>query len=206
MESSFSNIPIALTSASNPVDIWPAQNTIGAATAAMPSTFKNSGQIADHIRMKPNVVNLLPTYPDLPIDVPMTLGQQSYTTLYDSNSFENLESWQITDDMISNMQQQPHTSYEDSQLHQTDATGHMIFNQRTYLFIGPHPAQQVSKPSITEAVALSNKEKYKNDLNLEKDHVENPVEMDLLVKDKLSLITADALLRGLDLKMSQLHM
>jgi hypothetical protein len=229
--SSSSIISAVPASSMSYVGSWSAKGPMNTMTTPINPSFDNSGLTADFIRMKPNVVNLLPVYPDMPIDAPATCeslniqpvqatAPQDYTMLYDTSSFMDPTNWQMTDDLTGGVQQQQENYVEsfqqqvnnaDAQQEQRDSQ--IMPNQMIYPSIIPELSKQILKTDIIKAQMCEDDREGDSDSEFEQndnDETRAPgatgfPALSLTAEDKLSVIAADALLRRLDLQMSQLH-
>lgn len=232
--SSSSMVSAVPTSSMSYVDNWSAKGPMNAVNNSINPSFGNSGMTAEFIRMKPNVVNLMPVYPDMPIDASVTCGSlniqpvqatapQDYTMLYDTSGFVDPTNWQMTGDITGVSQQQQQTNYVEPLQQQSDDAdiqqdqrnnGQIMPNQMIYPSIIPTLSKQVLKTDIIkkqiceddkEGDADSESEKYDND-EMKSSRATGPSFLPPTAEDKLSIIAADALLRQLDLQMSQLRL
>ncbi|KAF5092869.1 hypothetical protein D0Z00_004370 [Geotrichum galactomycetum] len=212
---------------------WPTKGSMNTITTSINPSFDNSGLTADIIRMKPNVVNLLPVYPDMPIEAsatgpPLNIqpGQaaalQDYTMLYDTSSFVDPTNWQMTGDLTGVAQQQQQESYVESlkqQVYDADSqqeqrNSQIMPNQIIYSSIIPELSKQILKTDIIKAQMCEDDKEGDADSESERDNNNETKApgatgfpaLSPTAEDKLSVIAADALLRQLDLQMSRVHL
>lgn len=201
-------------------------STSSAATSIPPSTAS-----ADYIRMKPSVVNLLPMYSDNLSNMPMASSQMDMQGLhatglfnpFDANHFGDAIDWQM--DYGDFLQSNNGVNME---MDNGMAAGLIrIPNTQIYHSLLPRLEQQLV--STTKSVAKAESESESTDVKSpvveNKDSTEasidktesvvdrpsakskgkSPVESGIEEDAKLSMLTAEAIFKRLDLQMSQLQ-
>lgn len=170
-----------------------------------PSQFHGSAvrMSADEIRMKPNVVNLLPLHPNIPLDLPVTTGDVDLSSVSSTNMPMNsiqtgantfdAVGWQMNDDgsfiMFSNgdntsgvntgLINMPHSRIYKS-----------ILENKVNLSDGCEADTEHEEASEDEKDAVSAKSAAKSGESNE---------------EKMSIIAAEALFKRLDIQMSRLR-